>query len=174
MGIFKQTGETEITREIQDLLYEEIKDKVKGKRVVDIGCEKGRLSGMLVKANAEVCGMDINPEHINMAREINAGENCQFKTGDVRENIPFDGKFDIIIATGVFESYVIEDMNEIKKSLANISRKLRRGGEFYTGFSGDAGVIDESTAKEFELNYEGYIIKKTKRDKVLVDIFKKS
>jgi len=175
LSSFKQTGETEFTREIQDLLYEEIKDNVKGKRVLDIGCEKGRLAGMLAKDGAEVCGMDINPEHINRARVINAGENCQFKTGDIRENIPFDGKFDIMIATGVFESYVITDMNEIKKSLANISRKLRKGGGFYTGFSGDGGIIDESTANEFEMTYEGYVInRKTKRDKVLVDIFKKS
>ena len=174
MSFFKRTMETETTRAIQDLLYGEIKNKINGKRILDIGCEEGRLARMLVKHGAEVCGMDINLEHITKAIALTPGVKCQFQTGDIRKVIPFEGEFDIILATGVFEIPIIDDIKEIKKSLANISRKLKRNGEFYTGFSGDSGVVDEDTANEFEMKYDGYIIEKAKRDKVLVERFTKN
>ncbi|MGH2604237.1 MAG: methyltransferase domain-containing protein, partial [Dehalococcoidia bacterium] len=101
-----------------------------GERVLDIGCGPGFLTGEVaeeVGPNGWVCGVDISPSMLALARGRAAG-NAGAAWVDFREGnataLPFpDGSFDAAVATQVYE--YVDDM---PTALAELNRVLRPGG----------------------------------------------
>jgi len=91
-----------------------------GKRVLDVGCGKGRFARILLEENpgAEVWGLDISEEMLKyVPQEI------QTRAGSMTE-LPFpDGHFDCVYATESLEHAV-----EIDRAVAEMCRVLKPGG----------------------------------------------
>ena len=102
-------------------------------RVLDAGCGPGQWSIASAKHNKEVAGIDISKYLIlvakRKAREHNL-TNARFYVGNV-EKLPFqDNYFDIVICYRVLP-YV-----DAYKTLSEISRVLKTGGQFFLGLQG--------------------------------------
>jgi ubiquinone/menaquinone biosynthesis C-methylase UbiE len=93
---------------------------LRGKRVLDVGCGKGRFARLFheQEPEAEVWGLDISEE---MLRYVPAG--IHTRAGSMTE-LPFaDGYFDAAYATESLEHAV-----EIEKAVAEICRVVKTGG----------------------------------------------
>jgi len=74
-----------------------------GERVLDVGCGNGALAADVAdRSGAEVTGIDIDADKINLARENYGHPNLTLVTGDVLKNLP-EGAFDTIILSNVLE-----------------------------------------------------------------------
>ena len=74
-----------------------------GERVLDVGSGKGELAhDLVVRADAEVVGIDNDPHHLAFARARYAHERLHFLEGDVLAAVP-DGHFDVIVLSNVLE-----------------------------------------------------------------------
>lgn len=73
-------GGEEVVARILEMLRVDV---AAGDRVVDIGCGLGRLTRALAGRGAEVLSLDVSPEMIRRARELNPDlESVQWITGD--------------------------------------------------------------------------------------------
>src|SRR4051794_12704559 len=89
--------ETTVTpkRSDTDVLLDTL--KLKGKRVVDVGCGEGALTHRMTECGAEALGIDPDPESIATARAIGSAGGATFKEG-VAEAIPLDdSSADIVV-----------------------------------------------------------------------------
>ena len=80
---------------------------VNGKEILDIGCGSGRYDILLAKGSPKsILGLDMSSMMIDMAEKLvkvnNVGDICKFEKIDFIKK-QFDNKFDIIIASGVFD-----------------------------------------------------------------------
>jgi malonyl-CoA O-methyltransferase len=101
------------------LIREHLGD-LRGKRVLDAGCGKGRFARIFQEQEpeAEIWGLDISEE---MLRYVPAG--IQTKAGSMTE-LPFaDAYFD-----GVYATESLEHAVEIEKAVAEICRVVKKGG----------------------------------------------
>lgn len=88
------------------------KDRIKGKRVLDMGCGTGILSIMAAKTGArEITGIDIDEWAFNNAMEnirANGLNNITIKIGDARL-LETEAPFDVILAN-INRNILLEDM----------------------------------------------------------------
>jgi SAM-dependent methyltransferase len=94
-------------------------------RFLEAGCGPAANALNLARLGAEVVGVDLAPEAVQMARDAFArhGMNGEFVVGDVR-NLPFpDDSFDFVYAGGV-----VEHFRESAQAVAEMARVLRPGG----------------------------------------------
>lgn len=101
------------------LIREHLGD-LRGKRVLDAGCGKGRFARIFQEQEpeAEIWGLDISEE---MLRYVPAG--IHTKAGSMTE-LPFaDAYFD-----GVYATESLEHAVEIEKAVAEICRVVKTGG----------------------------------------------
>jgi malonyl-CoA O-methyltransferase len=101
------------------LILEHLGDRA-GKRVLDVGCGKGRFARILLERHpsAEIWGLDISSE---MLRHVPEG--IHTRQGSMTE-LPFeDGYFD-----GVYATESLEHAVEIDRAVAEMCRVLKPGG----------------------------------------------
>lgn len=71
-----------------------------GQRVLDVGCGTGVVAITAARRGAEVCGLDLTPTLVEIARhhaEV-AGVDVDFREGDAEE-LPYpDGSFDVVLS----------------------------------------------------------------------------
>jgi len=100
---------------------------LKGLNISDVGCGGGLLSEEFSKNGAEVTGIDISENSIEIAR-THALENdlaIDYKSG-YAENIPAnDNTFDAVICADC-----LEHVNNLEKVISEISRVLKDSGIF--------------------------------------------
>ncbi len=84
--------------------------------VLDIGCGNGALARDLIHSCERIVGIDIDPEKIKEARELNRSNNIEFLVGDATV-YPFNRQFDAVIF-----SNVLEHIKNRVPFLRNISR----------------------------------------------------
>lgn len=95
---------------------------VKGKKILDWGCGSGIYAKLLTKKGAKVKGFDISKEMIDIAKDANPKLDLKVGSGN---KIPFNETFDIVYA-----SLAIHYLDDWNKSLKEINRVLKKGGEF--------------------------------------------
>jgi SAM-dependent methyltransferase len=90
-----------------------------GKNLLDFGCGKGDFWGFLRDkgVSASYCGIDVNENLIALARR--KYPEARFIAADIDES-PFDQRFDIIIAVGVFNLRIAG----IEESARGLLKKL--------------------------------------------------
>jgi SAM-dependent methyltransferase len=95
---FFRTGEEEITRIMEYLRSLGI--NLARRRALDFGCGVGRLSQALANHFSEVCGVDIAPSMIRLAKEYNRHRNCRyFLNGRAHLRLFGDANFDFIYSS---------------------------------------------------------------------------
>lgn len=104
--------------------------KIKGERILDVGCGFGRLTLDIAKRNpdSEVFGIDLFDsltEQARMNAEVLGIKNVEFKTASAYA-LPFeDGSFET-----VFSFFMLHHLDEIPKGLNEIRRVLQKNGGF--------------------------------------------
>jgi SAM-dependent methyltransferase len=98
---------------------------IQGKRVLDIGCRYGKISALLSLMGADVTGVDIHKEHIEIAEQEARkwGVNPRFILYEGSLDIFPDNHFDII-----FTKSVLVVIPELNLFLQKINQKLKPGG----------------------------------------------
>jgi 2-polyprenyl-3-methyl-5-hydroxy-6-metoxy-1,4-benzoquinol methylase len=95
---------------------------VKGKKILDFGCGTGIYAKKLSNMGAKVYGFDVSNEMLKIAK--NYAPKAKLKKGS-GYNIPFDGKFDVVVAALVLDYF--KDWNKVFK---NVHKKLKKNGIF--------------------------------------------
>ena len=98
----------------------ELIGNIKGKKVLDYGCGSGIYTKILTKKGAKVKGFDISEEMLTIARRNNP--DIELKQGS-GYNIPFNEKFDIIVAP-----LVVHYMKDWSRMFKEMNRVLHKGG----------------------------------------------
>lgn len=98
---------------------------VNGRAVLDAGCGEGYLSRELANRGATVTGIDLDPELIRAAQDLEAveGRGIDFHHGDVAAIPTGDATFDRIVA-----NHLLNDVEDIGPAVAELARVLRPGG----------------------------------------------
>jgi ubiquinone/menaquinone biosynthesis methyltransferase len=96
-----------------------------GERALDLACGTGDIAFRLAAPGARVCGLDITPRMLQLARDKPSPGACSWTTGDMTA-LPFaDATFDIV-TTG----YGLRNVPDLDAAVAEITRVLRPGGRF--------------------------------------------
>ncbi len=122
-------------------------------KVLDVGCGTGELILQLAQMvpGAELHGIDISPEMIEVARRKGDTRGISFSVGDV-ENLPFDDKtFDVVTCAHSFHHYPDQH-----KALAEMHRVLADDGT--------AMIIDGSRDNALGKIIFGLYIKRKEKD----------
>jgi len=93
---------------------------LKGKKILDVGCGKGKMMVPLRKLGAEVHGIDLDPSAIRLVEEALGFENARIGTIDELDE---SEKFDVIIMNDLIE-HPLEPMAVMEKA----SRLLTENG----------------------------------------------
>ena len=101
------------------LIREHLGD-LRGRRVLDVGCGKGRFARVLHEQEpaAEVWGLDISPEMLSYVPE-----GIHTRAGSMTE-LPFENDF----FDGAYATESLEHAVEIEKAVAEICRVVKPGG----------------------------------------------
>ena len=108
--------------------------RLRGKKVLDVGCGFGGKSTFYAMKGADVTGVDISEDHIYYAhilseREFRNPIALRFLVGDVTQ-LPFDGNtFDIVVSSDLME-HVSAPLVMLNESL----RVLKDGGFLFINF----------------------------------------
>lgn len=124
---------------------------------LDLGCGLGRHSVLFAKHGFRVCSFDFSPEAVESTRKWAEEENLHLdcRVGDMRE-LPYEeNSFDCILGWNVINH---TDTEGVKKTVSEIRRVLRPGGECYLtllsksawSWKQDWPLIDENTKLRLE------------------------
>jgi ubiquinone/menaquinone biosynthesis C-methylase UbiE len=99
-------------------------------KVLDLGCGTGTLTLMLKHAHpeAEITGMDGDPQALDIARDKSRGTNIQWDEG-LASSLPYpDSVFDRVVTSLVIHHLVTEDK---RLAFKEIFRVLKPSGELF-------------------------------------------
>lgn len=105
-----------------------LKQSIKGKTALDVGCGGGILAEEFAAAGFSVTGLDPSENSIKTAKKhaIQNGLNIHYETGTA-ENMPYpDNSFDVVYCCDV-----LEHVRDLNKAISEISRVLKSGGMFF-------------------------------------------
>ncbi len=105
--------------QMRGVLLSSLPSNLTGKRVLDAGCGTGQTSLELAKRGAEVLGIDISKNLIDVANDrkpSGLSQKVQFKTGDML--LDGRGKFDYVVAMDSLIHYGVEDITVALSRLA--------------------------------------------------------
>jgi len=119
----KKALDYRISKVREEKIFELLPKKLKGIKVLDVGCATGYLGQKLEKRGAKVSGIDISTSVIKLARKVLT----RAEVVDLNnQKIPCPkSSFDIVIASEVIE-HLMNPFDVIKE----ISRVLRKDGDF--------------------------------------------
>lgn len=97
----------------------------KNSEILEIGCGTGKYTGILKKNAKRICGIDISPKMIDVAKKSNS--DVRFIVGDSEKLLDFKNEeFDVVAGFNTFSYYP----NKLD-ALHSINRVLKRGGIFF-------------------------------------------
>ena len=91
--------------------------------VLDLGCGPGHVGKYLRERGIPVRGLDISPEMVRLARELNP--TIEFRQGDMRD-VPFPDQF--FAGVAAFYSIIHLEPGELEPVFRELWRVLRPGG----------------------------------------------
>jgi len=109
--------------EMRAILLSRLPSDLRGKRVLDAGCGVGQVSAALAERGAEVVGIDISPNLLDVARDRTPAAllpSIRFEAGDMLD--AGWGEFDYVIAMDSVIHYTPAD---IAAALANLHARTR-------------------------------------------------
>lgn len=108
---------------------------VDGERVLDAGCGPGTYAGWLAERGADVLGVDVSSEMLDIA-EAEFGDVAEFQQADLREPLDFaeEESFDVVLCQLAFSH-----LPDLRPTLSEFARVL-----------GDDGVLVRSTHHPFQ------------------------
>lgn len=103
---------------------------------IDVGCGNGYFTRALNKCGYKVCGVDISPEALNVAKQISLkqGVNAEFLLGDIVK-LKLNSKADFAVAVNDCLNYVPQ--NKLKAAFGRIYACLKKGGVFVFDISSE-------------------------------------
>lgn len=145
--LFNELDNKPLDRELLTRFAEAVKDSG---LVCDLGCGPGHVTKFLSELGVTVCGIDLSPEMIERARQLNPG--IDFQTGNMLALEIEDETFAGIVA---FYSIVNLSREEVKQALFEIARVLKPGGRLLLAFHvGDEMVhVDELWGHPIHLDF---------------------
>lgn len=111
-------------------------DPQAGENILDLGCGDGVLTEQLVRAGANVIGVDMSENLLASARD--KGLQVQQMDG---EALTYDNQFD-----AVFSNAALHWMTNPQKVLSGVSKALKPNGRFVAEFGGHGNVAAIVTA----------------------------
>jgi ubiquinone/menaquinone biosynthesis C-methylase UbiE len=107
-----------------------------GLKGVDIGCGNGYFTRALYKSGYDVCGVDISPSMLSVAKQkaVKEGANCEFLLGDITK-LKLNGKVDFAVAVNDCLNYVCKD--KLVAAFKHVYSLLNRGGAFIFDISSE-------------------------------------
>ncbi len=96
------------------------------KTVLDIGCGAGILTNALSEAGHQVCGIDLSPSSLEIAKKYDATKKVSYQVANAY-SLPYpDQSFDVVSAMDV-----LEHVEDPKRLVSEASRVLKPGGLFF-------------------------------------------
>jgi ubiquinone/menaquinone biosynthesis C-methylase UbiE len=122
--------------------YNQLSDKVVGKKCLEVGCGGGRQCVSLSRLGAaSVSGVDFGEDSIQFAEKMKKKlgiTNIEYKVANAYD-LPFgDSQFDILVSNGVF--HILESMD---KALEEAFRVLKPGGWMWLYVNGAGGMFND-------------------------------
>ena len=106
--------------------YDKLLHKYKCRKILEVGCGSGNLAKLFLKAKYDYTGIDISPQMLAIAKEVEPRANF-FKV-DMR-NMKLRNQFDAILVTG--RSFTFMTRNEdVMAALKSIRANLKQNGIF--------------------------------------------
>jgi SAM-dependent methyltransferase len=121
--------------------------------VCDLGCGPGHVARLLSEFGADVFGVDLSPQMVATARELNPG--IEFREGDMRALEVASGSLGGVAA---FYSIIHIGRDELAGALGEILRVLRPGGVLLVAFHlGDETLhLDELWDERVDVDFHFY------------------
>jgi len=113
-------------------------DPKNGERVLDLGCGDGTLALVIQSKGADVIGVDLSKEMVEVAKSKGIKAFVASAT-----HLPFESEFDAIFSNAVL--YWVKDAN---LAVQNIAKSLRGGGRFVAEFGGKGNMQSVIEAME--------------------------
>ena len=155
-----ETTEKEGDRDFQEKMLERTLKFMPSKpRVIDLGCGDGRDTEYLRRKGADVVGIDISKEMINLARKKYS--KCAFLHSDMRDTVFPNDTFQ-----GAWASTSISNMpkSELSRVEKEVYRIIEQGSIFCFSFKvGEGEGFEESIVEGFD-TYQSYYMLDELRD----------
>ena len=136
---------------------------IKGNKLIDIACGKGRHAIYFNKKGLNVVAVDLSPSSINFANLNTKMANLKFAIHDMRD-VYKNNYFDI--ATNLFTSFgYFENEDDEQKAINSISKNLKKDGILVVDFMNTKKVISNLVLKEKKEIEKHYFLHKKKYKK---------
>lgn len=104
---------------MRDVILSQLPDDLNGTRILDAGCGTGALAFELAARGADVIGVDISPQLVDIARKrtpVDLHHKLTFRAGDMLNDRL--GDFDHIVAMDSLIYYTADDIARILEALS--------------------------------------------------------
>ena len=155
--------------EIRAYIVNKLIGEVSGKKILDLGCGDGTISLQFVTKKNQITFIDLSKKMIDLARKNTPQkflDRCKYLNLDFYEYFP-DQPFDIVLCIGV-----LAHLDDLEKTIENISRFLKSGGLCVVQFTDHQSLIAKINAffRKLQKNFYQYSLQRFSYSEI-IDIF---
>ena len=129
---------------------------IKNKRILDLGCGAGDLSHALSEQGAEVMGIDISENWIDICKkEYSDQKNLEFLVADGSDlNQLTDSSFDFVVMNMVLLN--VPEIDKVQKIFKEVSRILKESGQLIFSDLHPLALMIQNTSCESQTYLPGF------------------